>query len=137
MGNQASYWLTSCQYDFDFFTIYLNNFFSIKFSVKTALIDKNKAQEKAMNILKYIVNEDKIPVIFSAKMTHQDILQNGISAGFLILNYDVDMHLFFVKCFGESTSLNLKMSREDENIISQYLNKQFYNLGYIPEEIQL
>jgi len=90
-----------------------------------------------MNILKYIINEDKIPVIFSAKMMHQEILQKGISAGFLILNYDVDANVFVVKCFGESTSMNLKMSSEDDTIISEYLNKQFYNLGYIPDEIQL
>ncbi|MEY4011054.1 MAG: hypothetical protein RIT22_178 [Bacteroidota bacterium] len=90
-----------------------------------------------MNILKYIINEDKIPVIFSAKMVHQEILQKGISAGFLILNYDVDANVFVVKCFGESTSMNLKMSSEDDTIISEYLNKQFYNLGYIPDEIQL
>lgn len=88
-----------------------------------------------MNILKYIINEEKIPVIFSTKMLHQEILQKGISAGFLILNYDVDANIFVVKCFGESTSMNLKVSSEDENIISEYLNKQFYNLGSISGEI--
>jgi hypothetical protein len=90
-----------------------------------------------MNILKYIINEEKIPVIFSAKLLHQDILQKGISAGFLILNYDLDTNIFDVKCFGESTSMNLKVAEADESIISEYLNKQFYNLGYIPEVAQL
>lgn len=90
-----------------------------------------------MNILKYIINEEKVPVIFSAKMMHQDILQKGISAGFLILNYDVDTNTFFVKCFGESTSMNLKVSAGDEIVISEYLNKRFYNLGHIQNEIQL
>ena len=90
-----------------------------------------------MNILKYIINEDHIPIIFSAKIRHQDIMQKGIAAGFLILNYDVDTTVFIVKCFGESTSLNLKVSQYDEQIISDYLNKQFYTLGYLPDELQL
>jgi len=90
-----------------------------------------------MNILKYIINEENIPIIFSAKIMHQDIMHKGIAAGYLILNYDVETNLFFVKCFGESTTMNLKVSVEDESIISEYLNKQFYNLGYIPEAVQL
>lgn len=88
-----------------------------------------------MNILKYIINEEKIPVIFSAKILHQEILQRGVSAGFLILNYDIDANLFVVKCFGESTSMNLKVDDEDERIISEFLNKQFYTLGHLPENI--
>lgn len=90
-----------------------------------------------MNILKYIITEDKIPVIFSAKLLHQNILKKGISAGFLILNYDLDTNIFVVKCFGESTSMNLKVAVADESIISEYLNKQFYTLGHLPQDIQL
>ena len=88
-----------------------------------------------MNILKYIINEEKIPVIFSAKILHQEILQRGVSAGFLILNYDIDANLFVVKCFGESTSMKLKVDDQDERIISEFLNKQFYTLGHLPEDI--
>lgn len=88
-----------------------------------------------MNILKYIINEEKIPVIFSAKLLHQEILQKGVSAGFLILNYDIDANLFVVKCFGESTSMNLRVADQDELIISEFLNKQFYTLGHLPEDI--
>ncbi len=87
-----------------------------------------------MNILKYIINEEKIPVIFSAKLLHQEILQRGISAGFLILNYDIDTNLFGVKCFGESTSMNLRVADQDEQIISDFLNKQFYILSHLPED---
>lgn len=90
-----------------------------------------------MNILKYIINEDLIPVIFSVKIRHYEVLQKGNSAGFLILNYDIDSNIFVVKCFGESTSLKLKVQLTDESIISEYLNKQFYNLGQIPEEFQI
>ena len=68
---------------------------------------------------------------------HDAIFPKAIAAGFLILNYDVDANLFVVKCFGESTTLNLKVSENDEFIISEYLNKQFYTLGHLPEEIHL
>lgn len=90
-----------------------------------------------MNILKYIINEDHIPIIFSAKIRHQDIVHSGIAAGFLILNYDIDTTVFIVKCFGESTFLNLKVSPKDEQIISNYLNKHFYTLGHLPNHIRL
>jgi len=90
-----------------------------------------------MNILKYIITEEKTPIIFSETIMHDAILQNGIAAGYLILNYDVDTNLFVVKCFGKSKSMNLKVSENDEYIISEYLNKQFYILGRLPEEIYL
>ncbi len=89
-----------------------------------------------MNILKYIINEENIPIIFSAKIMHQEIIQKGIAAGFIILNYDVDENLFMVKCFGESTSLNLKVSEKDESIISDFLNKQFYSVSNNPINIK-
>jgi hypothetical protein len=90
-----------------------------------------------MNILKYIITEDNIPIIFSKKIMHDAIIPKAIAAGFLILNYDVDANLFVVKCFGESTTMNLKVSENDEFIIREYLNKQFYTLGHLPEEIHL
>lgn len=80
-----------------------------------------------MNILKYIINEENIPIIFSEKISHQDILQKGITAGYLILNYEIESNLFSVKCFGQSTSLNLASAHQDEVIITAYLNSQFVN----------
>jgi hypothetical protein len=86
-----------------------------------------------MNILKYIINEDKTPIIFSEKLLHHDIIQTGIAAGYLILNYDIDANLFLVKCFGESASLNLSVTDQDELIISEYLNNNFYNINGLSE----
>jgi hypothetical protein len=86
-----------------------------------------------MNILKYIINEDKTPIIFSEKLLHHDIIQTGIAAGYLILNYDIDANLFLVKCFGESDSLNLSVTDQDELIISEYLNNNFYNINGLSE----
>jgi hypothetical protein len=80
-----------------------------------------------MNILKYIINEENIPIIFSETISHQDILQKGITAGYLILNYEVESNTFYVKCFGQSTTMNLKPSDRDEAIITDYLNSQFIN----------
>lgn len=80
-----------------------------------------------MNILKYIINEENIPIIYSEKSSHQEILQKGITAGYLILNYEVESNLFFVKCFGQSTTMNLASSDQDEAILTAYLNSQFAN----------
>lgn len=81
-----------------------------------------------MNILKYIINKEKIPVIFSAKMIHNEVLQEGLSAGFLILYFKKTENLFLAKCYGESSSLNLKKSMEDEKIIEDFLNHQFLTI---------
>jgi len=100
-------------------------------------ICKINMKQKTMNILKYIITEENSPIIFSKKIMHDAILPKGIAAGFLILNYDLDTNLFVVKCFGESTAMNLKVSENDEFIISEYLNKQFYTLGHLTDEIHL
>jgi hypothetical protein len=81
-----------------------------------------------MKILKYIINKNKIPVIFSAKMTHNEVLQEGLSAGFLILYFKKNDKLFSAKCYGESCSLNLKKSLEDEELIEYFLNNQFLTI---------
>lgn len=90
-----------------------------------------------MNILKYIINEDKTPIIFSEKLLHHDIIQTGIAAGYVILNYDVETNLFLVKCFGEGASMNLSVTDQDESIISEYLNNNFYNLKHLSNEFKL
>ncbi len=81
-----------------------------------------------MKILKYIINEQKIPIIFSTTITHNEILSSGLSAGFLILNFDLNHKKFKVKCYGESTSLNMTKSNEDETLIENFLNNQFYTI---------
>jgi hypothetical protein len=84
-----------------------------------------------MNILKYVVNEKKIPIIFSKDITHCDVMSDAISAGFLIVKFDINPQKFVVKCFGESSSLNIKIADEDETLIENYLNNQFYSLKKI------
>ena len=81
---------------------------------------------KKINILKYVISHNKIPVIFSKEFTHSDIMSDAISAGFLIVKFDIDYKKFIVKCFGESSSLNIKKGDEDELIIENYLNNKFY-----------
>ena len=81
-----------------------------------------------MNILKYVVNNKKIPVIFSKEITHSDVMSDAISAGFLIVKLDKSTPRFKVKCFGESSSLNIKPAEEDEYLIENFLNNKFHSL---------
>ena len=81
-----------------------------------------------MKILKYIINEKKIPILFSTEITHCDVLSKAISAGFLIVKFDPNYNKFLVKCYGESSSLKIKTSNEDESLIENYLNNQFYTV---------
>jgi hypothetical protein len=75
-------------------------------------------------IIKYVISEDGIPILFSCDILHADVLQSGSkSAGFLILRYDVAKAVFLVKCFGESSSLKVKSKLEvDEKIIEDFFN---------------
>jgi hypothetical protein len=75
-----------------------------------------------MYILKYVIGGNQIPIIFSKEITHSEVLQDVISAGFLFVKFDTAEKKFIVKCFGESSSLKLKPANEDKNIIENYLN---------------
>lgn len=81
-----------------------------------------------MKILKYIINEKKIPVLFSTEIIHNEVLLKGHSAGFLILRYDKIKNKFLAKCYGESSSLNIKNTSEDAGLIENYLNNQFFSI---------
>ena len=78
-----------------------------------------------MNVLKYVIDKKNIPIIFSKKITHSDIMLDAISAGFLIVKFDINSRKFIVKCFGESTSLNIKIANEDQYLLENYLNNEF------------
>ena len=78
-----------------------------------------------MNILKYVVNRKKIPIVFSSDITHSDVTTDAISAGFLIVKFDVNVHKYRVNCFGESTSLNIQKAEGDESLIENFLNNKF------------
>lgn len=78
-----------------------------------------------MTILKYIITDKEIPVIFSTEIQHNTVLQTGISAGFLIIIYDKENKKFTSRCFGESSSLNLKSELTDVLVVDNYLNNSF------------
>lgn len=76
-----------------------------------------------MKILKYIINSENIPILFSRKIMHNTILQEVKSAGFVHLNHTSDPNQFIVKCFGESTTLKLESNPEvDKKLIEDFLN---------------
>ena len=80
-----------------------------------------------MNILKYCVNGKKIPIIFSNDIIHCDVMPDALSAGFLIVKFDINQSKFIVKCFGESVSLKIKIADDDEELIENYLNNRFHS----------
>lgn len=76
-----------------------------------------------MKVLKYVITKDNEPVLFSKNILHNTISKNIISAGFLILFVDINTNKYRVKCFGESTTLNLKSDiLKDKLIIESFLN---------------
>lgn len=79
-----------------------------------------------MKILKYIITDKKEPIIFSSDIQHDTILKTCTSAGFLIVMFDIVNNKFMAKCFGESTSLNLKSETKDILVIENYLNDSFF-----------
>jgi hypothetical protein len=92
---------------------------------------KNSPQSnnnKPMTILKYVINEQKIPIIFSSEVPHNTVTTTAVSAGFLIINYDQNTTRFSVKCFGESTTLHVKAACGDAQLIETFLNTAFYSI---------
>jgi|GEM_PF-2210412 hypothetical protein len=77
-----------------------------------------------MRILKYIINEKELPVIFDTKIMHCDIVTNAVSAGFFVIYYSDSTDRFEVKCFGESESLKIGFRTQDQSIIENFLNKK-------------
>jgi len=83
-----------------------------------------------LKILKYIINDTNIPILFSKEIVHDELSLKVKSAGFLIVSYDRLLNKFKAKCFGESSSLNIKANPlEDEQIIEIYLNEQFFTFN--------
>ena len=83
-----------------------------------------------MKILKYIICNSNIPVLFSKDIVHDEFSLDVKSAGFLIVSFDIQLNKFKAKCFGESSSLKLKATPlEDEQIIDVYLNEQFFSFN--------
>lgn len=79
------------------------------------------------NILKYCVSSKKTPIIFSNDIMHCDVMPDAISGGFLIVKFDLNTLKFSVKCFGESTSLNITIAENDKELLENYLNNKFHS----------
>ena len=74
-------------------------------------------------ILKYIINVSNVPVLFGRDILHNSLGQEIKSAGFLMISYDSINARVVVKCFGESTSLNIKSNPiEDNKLIENFFN---------------
>jgi hypothetical protein len=79
------------------------------------------------NILKYCVNGKKIPIIFSSDIIHCDVMPDAISAGFIIMKFDIHTSKFLVRCFGESVSLKINIGEDDKELLEDYLNNKFHS----------
>ena len=76
-------------------------------------------------VLKYIINVNNLPVLFSRDILHNTIAQEVLSAGFLVIRYDANSTRFVVKCFGESTTLHIKSNPNVVNeLIEDFLNSK-------------
>jgi hypothetical protein len=75
-----------------------------------------------MKIVKYIINQSGVPVLFKPDILHSDMITDVASAGYAIINYDLITDKFNVKCYGGSESLNVGTNRKDYLVIEVYLN---------------
>jgi len=80
-----------------------------------------------MKIVKYIINELGVPILFGREIVHSDVVFNSVSAGYAIIYYDDTSAQFVVKCYGESSSLQKKSSNKDFLLIQNYLNQFLVN----------
>ena len=62
-----------------------------------------------MKIVKYIINENGVPILFCQKILHSKVVDRAISAGYAIVHYDLIVEKFIVKCYGNSDSLKLNV----------------------------
>ena len=55
-----------------------------------------------MKIIKYVISYHGIPLLFCSNILHSSVINTAISAGFVIVNYNVELGIFTIKCFGLS-----------------------------------
>lgn len=79
-----------------------------------------------MNISKYVINDAGLPIIFSTDIEYSAILTKVVSAGFVLIEYDYENEFFFVKCYGESSSLGVSSRVIDTSIVEIHLNGCLY-----------
>lgn len=83
-----------------------------------------------MKIVKYIIKKDGTPILFNTNVMHSDVIELVISAGFVIVNYDMDRSQFNAKCYGKSSSLKIGSKESDflliEKLLNNKLDSEFY-----------
>jgi hypothetical protein len=82
-----------------------------------------------MRIVKYVIQSNGIPLIFNTKIVFLDnikkVISSGnkvVSAGIAIIYYDETNEQFMVKCYGESSYLNIAFKEADCILIQNFLN---------------
>ena len=79
-----------------------------------------------MKILKYVINDDNLLIIFCESFSHSSIITNVVSAGYVIIDFDFSKQFFFVKVYGASSSLRISSRLIDDEIIEKHLNGRAY-----------
>ena len=83
------------------------------------------------NIMKYVINNQNEPILFSRNLVHNQITENVISAGFTKITFDENTKSYNVVCFGESSTLKLKSnSLNDKEIIEAFINEK----NFVPQK---
>jgi hypothetical protein len=75
-----------------------------------------------MKILKYVINDSSLPILFCVSISHSAIITKVISAGYVIIDFDISKQFFLVKVYGESSSLRIPCRLIDDEIIENHLN---------------
>jgi hypothetical protein len=75
-----------------------------------------------MKILKYVINDSSLPILFCVSISHSAIITKVISAGYVIIDFDISKQFFLVKVYGESSSLRIPCRLIDDEIIEKHLN---------------
>ncbi len=74
-------------------------------------------------LLKYLINSDDNPLLYSNEVNYSITNNEVKSAGFLEVYYNAETKKYSVHCFGENTLLNRKANPiEDKATIESYLN---------------
>lgn len=76
-----------------------------------------------VKILKYVVSSQNVPILFNSDVSHSYVANQVSSAGFVIVNYDLEKEFFHVKCYGQSLTLGIGSNINDSVLIQNYLNK--------------
>lgn len=83
-----------------------------------------------MKIVKYVIKSNGVPLLFSQSIIHSAAIDKGVSAGFAIINYDLTIDQFKVKCYGGSETLQIWSHEGDCTIIQNYLNGLLYTITF-------